>query len=163
MAIGVQQRGIVCHDADVTVPEHQVATGQAVEVVDHQVLAEALFLHVAIAQRLDTGGLQRHLHEARAIETVGRLAAPVVRHAEEAFGDRHIVARLLRQRGEVSCPDKAVIGKLGELPILTRDRHFGEHWQPCGGLGLDRRGGVAEGRWYDDLVGRGQHLAQRFA
>ncbi len=44
-------------------------------------------LHVAVARAGDAAGRERDLHQARAIDAEAGLAAPQIRHADEALGN----------------------------------------------------------------------------
>ena len=112
MAIGVQQRFLVRHDADMTVPEHQVAALEAIEIIDQQPVAKRRLLHVAVTQRLHSASLERQLHEAGAVEAVDRLAAPEIGNVTEHFGDRHEVGFHVINGLQMCGEHKASIGKL---------------------------------------------------
>ena len=92
-AVRVHERGGVAHDADMPLPEHEIAAPE--RLVGGDRLAERGLLHVAVARRGDAGRVKPRLDQARAVDPFRRPAAPKIGRFEKALGDRDMV-RLAR-------------------------------------------------------------------
>lgn len=95
----MQQRVRIGHDADMALPEYEVATAQTVEaVVVGERLAELPLLQVGIARRGHARSRQRELDEGRAVETEAGPAAPEIGHVQEALGHGDEIRLVLAAR-----------------------------------------------------------------
>ena len=99
MGVGVQQRGLVAHDADVPAPKDEVAAPQTRKVrVDGDWRSQRLFLQIGVARRVNPGRVERNLHEAGAINAKARLAAPEIRRMQKPLGHGDEVCLVLAAR-----------------------------------------------------------------
>jgi hypothetical protein len=141
----MDQAGFVQHQAHMALPEHQVAPPQPGEVRLHfDGGPELLLLHVAVTGRLDAGGGERRLSEARAVEADAGLSAPEIGRMEQAFGHGDIVGfetvELRQMRGE----DPASTGELGIAPLDPCHGQFRVDGQEAGIRQLQVRAGIDE-------------------
>jgi len=89
MRVGVQQSGLVAHDADMAVPEYDIAPPQAGKVrIEGERRADRFFLQIGIARCGDPGRVERNLHEARAIYAEACFAAPEIGRVQKPLGHR---------------------------------------------------------------------------
>ena len=72
-------------------------------------------LHVGVARGLMARGLDRELHQPRAVETDAGAAAPQIRRAEKGFGDGDEVGMRLPDRHRVAGEHISAAGKGDEL------------------------------------------------
>src|SRR5690349_9511341 len=79
MGVGVNDCVGVAHDRDMTFPEHQVTALEFFRLGLVQLSAESSLLHVAVSRAADACGIQRYLHEPRAIDAKTAFAAPQIR------------------------------------------------------------------------------------
>ena len=160
----MEQRFGIRHDADVAFPEDKVAAPEEVQILRRQPFAEACLLHVGIAQGSPAASLECELHEARAVKSVNRLAAPEIGHVAEHFSDAHKIALEGAGGLEMRCEHEAAIGDLREGAALARHTQLCIERERNGGLGLEVRLGVDEGRRNGNPVRRrhdpcGQRIA----
>ena len=87
MRIGVEQVGRARHDADVTLPEHEIAAAELYAFPPVDRLTQFCRLHVGVARRLMSRRLDCELDEARAVEPDTGAAAPQIGRAEKRLGD----------------------------------------------------------------------------
>ena len=59
----VDERVVVAHDRDVSLPEDQVAAPEIVDLHTLQLLAQCCFLQIAVARHGHAAGAERDLHE----------------------------------------------------------------------------------------------------
>ena len=86
-------------------------------------------LHVGVAGRRKPGRLQRSLNEPRAIQANARAAAPKVRHANEAFRDRHEISRMAAERRGVARVNEAAAVEFEKLIVTPTRRNERVHRQ----------------------------------
>src|SRR5262249_59941150 len=99
-------------------PEHEIA---ALKTVEADVPAQPALLHVAVARARNAARGERNLHEAGTVDAEAGLAAPQVGRAEKALGDRHEVALVRVERGQVLRRNEAAGFGDGEPVLLARD------------------------------------------
>src|SRR5579871_3574702 len=80
--VGMHERVGVAHDRDMAFPEDEIAALQVPCLVRIERAAELGLLHVAVARAGSAGGLQRKLHQARAVDAEAALAAPKIGRAD---------------------------------------------------------------------------------
>ena len=121
-AVGVQQRRRVAHDADVALPEHEIAAPQMRErVVERQRRAERRLLHVAVARRGDSRRRQRGLRQAGAVDPFAGAPAPQIGRLEKTLGDGDEIGLARVDRREMpGVEEEAVVGD-GEIAFEARD------------------------------------------
>ena len=98
---------------------------------------------------------QRDLHQAGAVDAEARLAAPQIRHADEALGDRDEIGLVGVERREMPCRHVAAGRSDGEA-VLARapPRRLRAERQRLDRRQLDRRAGKHQRAQRGDLVGR---------
>ena len=122
VAVGVEQALGVEHDADMALPEDEVAAPQAGEVGgDGDGLAEIPLLHVAVARRRDPGRVERELDEAGAVEAEAGAAAPEIGRADEALGDGDEIGLGLSRPDEMGGVDEAAAREAGVVALTAGD------------------------------------------
>ena len=130
MGVGVHHQNVIDHDADVPLPEYEVAALQAFETAgDGNTGAKLGLLHVGVAGRRNPGRLQRSLNEPRAIQANARTAAPKVRHANEALCDRHEISCMAAARRGVARVDEATAVEFEKLIVTPTRRNERVHRQ----------------------------------
>jgi hypothetical protein len=50
MAIGMEQCSLIEHNPYMTPPENQIATTQAIEIIDQETVPELILLHISISR-----------------------------------------------------------------------------------------------------------------
>jgi hypothetical protein len=85
--VGVKDRSFVAHDRHMAVPEEQVAPPQGRKIFGYHLGANQELLHVAVTRAREAARGERDLHKPGTIDAKACLAAPQVRHADEAFCD----------------------------------------------------------------------------
>ncbi len=89
MRVGMQQSGLVAHDADMAAPEYDIAAPQAGKVrIEGERRADCFFLQIGITRHGHPGGVERNLHETRAIDAEARFAAPEIGRVQKTLGHR---------------------------------------------------------------------------
>ena len=123
MGVGVQQRCLIAHDADVPAPKHEVAAPQAGKVrVDGDWQSQRVFLQIGVARRSHPGRVERNLHEAGAIDAEARLAAPEIGRMQKPLGHGDEVCLALAARQQMIREDESGIADFGEPDFVARTR-----------------------------------------
>jgi hypothetical protein len=120
MGVGVQECGLIAHDADVPAPKDEVAAPQARKVrVDGDLHSQRLFLPIGVARCVNPGRVERNLHKARAINAKARFAAPEIGRMQQPLGHGDEVCLALLVREQMTREDESGIADLGE-PAFCR-------------------------------------------
>ena len=86
MAIGMQQRVGIAHDADMAGPEEEIAALQIWSTTLYiQRLACVFLLHGGVAQNINTCHVAGQLHQAGSIQPQRAFAAPEIGRADQAL------------------------------------------------------------------------------
>src|SRR5262249_3291982 len=159
--IGVNERCLLAHDGDVTLPEYEIASPQFGG-RDRELSAERVLLHGAVARAGNAARAERDLQEARAVEAERRLAAPQIGRAQEALGDRDEIAFFAVDGNEMACRNVAAGGGDREHVLAACDGEPASEREPLERRQLDRRPREHQRAQRRDLVGRrGTRSAQR--
>ena len=126
MGIGVQQRGLIAHDAGVPAPKYEVAAPQARKVrACGNWQSQRVFLQIGVARRVNPGRVERNLHEARAINAKARFAAPEIGRMQKPLGHGDKVCLALVARQQMIREDESGIADLGEPGFRRKDANRG--------------------------------------
>ena len=126
MRVGVQQSGLVAHDADMAAPEYDIAAPQAGKVrIEDERRADCFFLQIGIARRRDPGRVERNLHEARAIDAEARFAAPEIGRVQKPLGHRDEVFFARVRMAEMIGEDESIIADLREGALRRANANGG--------------------------------------
>ena len=111
------------HDANMAVPEHEVAAGERGAVLQFERVTDLFRLHVGVARARKPGGLARKLHQARAIDAEAGAAAPQIGRAAKAKRDiDEIAAQARRASATCSAMTKPPPASARNLPSCGRRR-----------------------------------------
>ena len=136
-------------------PEHQVAPGETRQVcADAERRAQRVRLHAAVAGAGTAAGVERLLHQPRAVQAIGAAPAPEVRHAQKPGRDGGGIVLEPADGRQVMLHQPARSMHLGEPALARLDEDQAVQKQAVDDGGLDRRLMERQRRQGADTMGR---------